>query len=60
MRGTIRRVDTISDEFEEPFCFYLVELEGVQIREPMWFEYDEVEVVTAPLAALEVHGPELR
>jgi len=52
MRGTICRVDTISDELEEPFCFYLVDLEGAQIREPMWFEYDEVEVVTSPLAAL--------
>ena len=52
MRGTIRRVDTISDELEEPFCFYLVDLEGAQIREPMWFEYDEVEVVPSPLAAL--------
>jgi hypothetical protein len=55
MRGTIRKVDTISDELEEPFCFYLVDLEGAQMREPMWFEYDEVEVVTSPLAALEVH-----
>jgi hypothetical protein len=53
MRGTIRRVDTISDELEEPFCFYLVDLEGAQLKEPMWFEYDEVEVVTSPLAALE-------
>jgi hypothetical protein len=51
MRGTICSVDTISDELEEPFCFYLVDLEGAQLREPMWFEYDEVEVVTAPLAA---------
>ena len=40
MRGTIRRVDTISDELEEPFCFYVVDVEGTQMKEPMWFEYD--------------------
>ena len=45
LRGTIRRVDTIATELEEPFCFYLIGLEGVQMKEPLWFEYDEVELV---------------
>jgi hypothetical protein len=51
LRGTIRTVDTISAELEEPFCFYLISLEGAQVREPIWFEYDEVEQVSSPLVA---------
>ena len=56
LRGTIRSVNTISpplDFDEEPFCFYLVALEGAQLPEPVWFEYDEVELISAPLVALE-------
>jgi hypothetical protein len=34
---------------DEPFCFYLVALEGAQIKEPVWFECEEVEPV-APLS----------
>lgn len=49
LRGTIRTVDTISAELEEPFCFYLISLEGAQVQEPIWFEYDEVEQVASPL-----------
>ena len=45
MRGTIRTVDTITADLEEPFCFYLVALDGAYIKEPIWFEYDEVEEV---------------
>ena len=33
---------------DEPFCFYLVALEGGDMKEPLWFEYSEVELV-APL-----------
>ncbi len=47
LRGTILTVDTISAELEEPFCFYQIELEGAYIKEPIWFEFDEVELVTA-------------
>jgi hypothetical protein len=32
---------------ENPFCFYLIALEGVQLREPIWFEYTEVELITS-------------
>ena len=46
LRGTIHTVDTITDDLEEPFCFYLVALEGAHMKEPMWFEYEEVELVT--------------
>jgi hypothetical protein len=53
LNGTIQIVDSISDDLEEPFCFYLVALEGTQIKEPIWFEHEEVELVTFPLVALE-------
>ena len=53
LNGTIQKVDTISDDGEEPFCYYLVDLEGLQIKEPLWFEYTEVELITTPLVALE-------
>ena len=53
LRGTIRTVDPISADLEEPFCFYLVALEGTFIQEPIWFEHNEVEIVAAPLVALE-------
>ena len=45
LKGTVQTVNTIADEAEEPFCFYLVALEGTQIQEPVWFEHDEVEAV---------------
>ena len=43
--GTIRIVDTIVD-LVEPFCFYLVELEGALTKEPICYEYDEVEPIS--------------
>ncbi len=47
LRGTVRTVNTIATDLEddEPFCFYQIVLEGTHIREPMWFNYDEVELV---------------
>ncbi len=56
LKGTIRTVDTIIDELEDPFCYYLIELHGTQSKEPIWFEYDEVEVITTPLVAPQVHA----
>ena len=53
LNGTIQTVDSISDDSEEPFCFYLVDLEATQIKEPIWFKYDEVELITSPLVPLE-------
>ena len=56
LKGTIQDVNTIADEAEEPFCFYLVALEGTQLQEPIWFEHTEVEPleeVASPSAELE-------
>ena len=53
LRGTVCAVNTISTDPDEPFCFYLIALEGAQIQEPVWFEYDEVEFISAPLVALQ-------
>ena len=46
LRGTVQAVDTIA-HLAGTHCFYLVRLEGVQIKEPVWFEYQEVELVAA-------------
>lgn len=51
LRGTIRTVDIIADESEDPSCFYQIVLDGSQIKQPIWFEYDEVELVAAPSVA---------
>lgn len=53
LRGIVRSVHTISADLDEPFCFYLVALERAQIKEPIWFEYDEVELISAPAVALQ-------
>jgi hypothetical protein len=45
LRGTVLAVDQIVDDLEEPFCFYLVALEGASLAGPVWFEYHEVESV---------------
>jgi hypothetical protein len=45
LRGTIRVIDHIVDDLEEPFCFYRVALEGGSVPEPVWFEYNEVELI---------------
>ena len=45
LRGTIHEVHMITDDLDEPCCFYLVALEGVYMKEPVWFEYHEVELV---------------
>jgi hypothetical protein len=58
LKGTIQVVNTIADEEEEPFCFYLVDLEGTHIQEPIWFEHNEVEPaegVALPVADLEIN-----
>jgi len=43
LRGTIRTVDAIA-HLDEAFCFYHIELEGALIKEPIWFEQQEVEL----------------
>ena len=39
----------IAVTLDEPFCFYLIALEGVHIKEPIWFEYHEVELIEPSL-----------
>jgi len=57
LRGTIRKVDTIPQpDGDEPFCFYHVELEGIHLKEPIWFQHDEVEMAS-PM--IEVAAPEM-
>ena len=51
-RGTVRDVHTIAADLEEPFCFYLVALDHGQRKEPLWFDYTEVELNTSSLVAL--------
>ena len=51
LKGTIRIVHRIAPRIEEPFCFYQIELEGAQVKEPIWFTYEEVELL-APHAGL--------
>ena len=51
--GTVCDVHTISPDLEEPFCFYLVALDSGQRKEPIWFEYSEVELITSSLVALQ-------
>jgi len=53
LRGTVRRVHTIAADLDEPFCFYLVALDGTQMKKPIWFAYDEVELVAHPIVALQ-------
>jgi hypothetical protein len=48
LNGTILQVDSIVDDLEDPFCFYLVTLEGTTFPEAIWFEYHEVEFIGAP------------
>ena len=45
LRGTVRMIDEIPGS-DEPFCFYLVDLEGALIKEPMWFQDEEVESIS--------------
>ena len=56
LRGTIRTVDSISTDFDEPFCFYQIVLEGAHIQEPIWFQYDEVELVASASTTSPISG----
>jgi hypothetical protein len=56
LKGTVCAVNMI--DLEEPFCFYLIALEGVQMKEPIWFEYTEVELITPPFVETSSMEPE--
>jgi flavodoxin len=53
LKGTIQTVDRIADSLEEAFCFYLIDLEGVTIPAPIWFESQEIEFIDAPSVVLQ-------
>ncbi len=53
LKGTVRKINTIDVDQEEPFCFYLIALEGAMVVEPIWFEHDEVEFIGSPPPALQ-------
>lgn len=56
LKGTILTVDRIVDDLDDPFCFYLVALEGASIAGPVWFEYHEVEFIGLPTGAITPQG----
>jgi hypothetical protein len=45
LTGTVQKVHAIPG-WDEPFCFYLIALEGTYIAQPVWFQYEEVECVS--------------
>ncbi|GHO68090.1 hypothetical protein KSD_56030 [Ktedonobacter sp. SOSP1-85] len=48
LKGTIVRVNIIDGEEDDPFFgFYLIALDS--LREPMWFEHNEIEFIDALL-----------
>jgi hypothetical protein len=55
LKGTIRTIHVIAPVRgdEKPFCFYKIALEGSSLREPIWFECDEVELITSPSGVLQ-------
>jgi hypothetical protein len=48
LQGIIQRVDVISDDLADPFCFYLIDLEGTTLQTPVWFTWHEVECIGFP------------
>ncbi len=50
LTGTVRTVDVFPHGSQpypvKPHCFYLIDLEGSFIKEPVWFENEEVESVS--------------
>lgn len=49
LAGTVRTVDVIPSSQPagvEPYCFYLIDLEGALIKEPVWFEDEDIESVS--------------
>ncbi len=43
LKGTIIAINMIATPSEPTVCFYKVSLDGTQPREPLWFDYREVE-----------------
>jgi hypothetical protein len=48
LKGTIQTVEPIPHlEGEELSCFYHIELDAAHIEEPIWFEHEEVELISS-------------
>lgn len=45
LKGTIRTVHRLAP-VDEPFCLYQIELEEAHSEEPIWFEQEEVEIIS--------------
>jgi hypothetical protein len=41
--------NAIPADLKEPFCFYLVALDGTYSKEPIWFDYREVEPMASSI-----------
>lgn len=55
LKGTIRQLHVIADPAEdEMFCFYYVELDIAQVKEPVWFQSHEVELLIPVTATAEL------
>lgn len=56
LTGTVKTVDIIPHSSQPygmgPLCFYLIDLEGSFIKEPVWFENEEVESVSVQEGAM--------
>ena len=48
LRGTVRKVERNANahDDEEPFFFYQIDLEESQVKEPVWFQDEEVESIS--------------
>lgn len=47
LKGTVQQLHTIPYDAAEPFCFYLVAVEGAYVKEPIWFEHEEVQLLAS-------------
>jgi len=60
LTGTVRTVDVIPYNGQPygigPHCFYLIALEGAFIKEPVWFENEEIESVSLQEGTTMVHS----
>ena len=45
LKGIILAIHMIATPRKPIFCFYLVALDETHLREPLWFEYQEVTLV---------------
>jgi len=44
LKGTIIAINMIATPGKPTICFYKIDLDGMRLQEPLWFEYHEVEL----------------